>query len=78
MEASSAPANSFEVSTFTPVGEDAPRSAPALSVAQPIPAHAELEPLGQIQIETSGVKISADGTYPVDKLARVLKGLVGS
>jgi hypothetical protein len=32
-------------------------------------------PAGQIKIEVSGIKISADGTYPVDKLSRVLRGL---
>ena len=50
----------------------------ALSAITP-PNHATVlgaKQVGQIQIEVSGVKISADGTYPVDKLARVLKGLV--
>jgi len=68
----------FEAPMFAPALTDSPKSVPAPPVAQPMPVHTEPEPLGQIQIETSGMKISADGTYPVDKLARVLKGLVGS
>ena len=51
-------------------------AAPVAVVAAPIHASASPKATGQIQIESSGLKISADGTYPVDKLARVLKGLV--
>ena len=34
------------------------------------------ESTGQIQIESQGIKISADALYPMDKLTEVLKGLV--
>jgi hypothetical protein len=34
------------------------------------------EPIGQIQIDIRGIKVSADALYPMDQLTKVLKGLV--
>lgn len=66
-----------DISTM-PISKPPPNTSPipAMAMLTPMPSEELSQKPSQIQIEISGIRISADNTYPVDKLTEMLKGLV--